>query len=243
MGDGQQGPKVAKKDRRIIYAAIIVVGLAVAVGGAWLLLTWPAIEVPKVTLLDREEAEDVVLKAGLELGQVSEVPTSSVAYGLVLEQSPVAGTMVAGGSAVDIAVAVEPVPASVPDLSGLDVAEAERLLGISGFVIRVVDVFDEKAAAGTVLGQVPAAGAQWETGRPVAVAVSVGPDDGTGVSVPDVVGLSAEEALATLEQAGLGGDGFIVDPTSEQSVVVVQLPEAGLVVRPGAKVVLLVGER
>jgi len=103
-----------------------------------------------------------------------------------------------------------------------------------------VDVFGLKEAQGTVVGQVPAPGTEWMTGRPVAIAVSAGPDDGTAVEVPDVLGDSVDTALSTLEQSGLVGAGAVVDPTSlESSAVTRQLPEGGAMVRPGTTVLLL----
>ena len=78
------------------------------------------------------------------------------------------------------------------------------------------------------------------TGRPVAYAVSAGPDDGTAVEVPDVMGKTIEAAFAELRKLGLQPVDFVTGiNTPADNVVVVQLPEGGLSVRPGTPVLLL----
>jgi beta-lactam-binding protein with PASTA domain len=96
------------------------------------------------------------------------------------------------------------------------------------------------ATVGVVLDQAPSAGTSWMTGRPVAIGVAAGPDDGTGTTVPDLKGDSLETAQAKLAKANLVGNGFLTQITTPQANVVVdQLPEGGVVVRPGTTVLLL----
>ncbi len=221
-----------------------LVGLSIVAGVVIVLLiaaffAFRPTTVPDLRTKTVSEAHALVQAAGLELGTPSEVATGAVGEGRIVEQRPAALTRAPSRSSVDVTVAVAPVPADVPDVAGRDSAEAVRVLTSALYIPVVVDIFDQ-GASGTVLDQAPAAGTSWMTGRPVAIGVAVGPDDGTGVTVPDLRGDSLEEALAKLQKVGLNGNGFVTQINSpESNVVVDQLPNGGLVVRPGTTVLLL----
>ena len=136
-------------------------------------------------------------------------------------------------------VAVAPVAADVPKVVGLDAAGAVKVLTDALYTPVGVDIFDQ-GIKGAVLDQAPAAGTSWMTGRPVAVGIAAGPNDGTGVKVPNLKGQPLDKAMAALGNAGLNGSGFLTQITTpEANVVVDQLPEGGVVVRPGTTVLLL----
>jgi beta-lactam-binding protein with PASTA domain len=140
---------------------------------------------------------------------------------------------------VNVTVSVSPVGAEVPEVTGLESAEALRVLTEALYAPVMVDIFGE-AVVGTVLDQAPAAGTSWVTGRPVAIGVAAGPDDGTGTIVPNLKGDQLMTAKAKLEKAQLLSAGFLTQiATPETNVVVDQLPEGGTVVRPGTTVLLL----
>ena len=118
-----------------------------------------------------------------------------------------------------------------------------KVLSEALFDVTVVDIFSDTQTPGIVLQQSPASGSDWITGRPVAIAAVVGPDDGTAVAVPKVKGLTPKQAYAALEEVGLYGAGFLSQPAAvEESIVVKQLPGKGILVRPGTTVFLLFDE-
>lgn len=89
---------------------------------------------------------------------------------------------------------------TVPDLSGLDRAQAEaalRQLGLEVGTVRELNHGD--AEPGRVLGQAPVPGQQLRPGARVSFSVSVGPPE---PRVPPVAGLSAGTARALLEEVG-----------------------------------------
>ena len=134
---------------------------------------------------------------------------------------------------------VAPVDAPVPDVVGRDAADATAALTEALYIPLIVDVFGPEAA-GTVLDQAPAPGTSWQTGRRVAIGVAAGPDDGTGVKVPDLKGLSLDAAMLKLYEVGLDGTGFLTQINDPQSNLVVdQLPDGGPLVRPGTTVLML----
>jgi len=64
------------------------------------------IPVPDVVGLAQAEAEDAITGAGLAVGAVTTAPSPTVPAGAVVSQSPVAGTMVTAGTAVDLVVSL-----------------------------------------------------------------------------------------------------------------------------------------
>ncbi len=223
------------------WLAIAIAALAIAVALIFALLFFfrPTV-VPDVTLKPVDEATTLIVHVGLTLGTKSELATGAVGAGLVMQQSPAPATRAPRKSSVDITVAVSPQEEPVPDLSGTDATSAAQMLTDALYLPRRVDVFGAETPVGTVVSQAPAAGKSWMTGRPVAYAVSAGPDDGTAVEVPDVMGKTIEAAFAELRKLGLQPIDFVTAINSPaDNVVVVQLPEGGLSVRPGTPVLLL----
>jgi beta-lactam-binding protein with PASTA domain len=121
----------------------------------------------------------------------------------------------------------------------MDADVASETLAAALFVPLRVDLFDTADPVGRVVGQLPAPGTSWMTGRPVAFGVASGPDDGTGVKVPDVGGEVLADAVAAIEAEGLGSYSVVRDVKDAQNNRVVrQLPGAGAVVKLGTTVVI-----
>jgi beta-lactam-binding protein with PASTA domain len=239
VSDSQERPARPPILLSVVVLAVCVV-LALGVGLViYMVALAPAI-VPDVQLEPADKAAQLIQNAGLEVGTTGRVATDSVGPGLVTRQSPPPLAQVRGRSAVDLEVAVTPTSAIVPRLAGLEATAASEELAAELFVPRRIDVFETSWTVGTVVAQIPVEESQWVTGRPVGFAVAIGPDDGTGVSVPDVVGKQAASALTALYAVPLMGYGFLTDPEqAATSVVTRQLPGAGLKVRPGTTVMLL----
>lgn len=87
----------------------------------------------------------------------------------------------------------------VPLAVNLDAEEAKDLLEAAGLEPRVEEAFDDRAAAGLVIRQDPAAGSSVQRLTPVIVTVSRGP---SLAPLPNVVGLPVENARATLDRGG-----------------------------------------
>jgi serine/threonine-protein kinase len=225
------------KNRWVTGIAIVAVILIVLVVA--LLFALRPTTVPDLGLKSAAEAAALVEHAGLKLGTSGRLATGTVGAGRVIGQRPLAETRAPRRSSVDVTVSVAPVPADVPDVVGRDAAAATAALSDALFLPVSVDIFGP-SVEGAVLDQAPAAGTSWMTGRPVAIGVAAGPDDGTGVTVPDLEGDPLPQTLAKLDKVGLNSAGFVTQKNSpESNVVVDQLPQAGVVVRPGTTVLLL----
>jgi serine/threonine-protein kinase len=130
------------------------------------------VEVPDVTGLSRDSAEDLLAKAGLEVAveeQESEEPEDDV-----FSQNPAGGTEVDRGTTVTITVSTGIERVSVPNVAGLsrrDAIDQLRSVGLTASP-REVDVTDA-SQDGVVVDQRPAAGIEIEKGKSVVIMVGV----------------------------------------------------------------------
>jgi beta-lactam-binding protein with PASTA domain len=167
--------------------------------------------------------------------------TSTERAGLVVSQSPAGGATAKRGSSVRLDVArarTVPPRIEVPDLVGMDAADARQRLAELGLTVEVVRVSSPQSV-GTVLRQTPRAGAHLaERGR-VTLSVSSGP---RRIDVVDVTGLDEESARTQLETAGFEVS-VTYEPTSdpaEDGSVLRQTPAGGTSASPGSLVTIVV---
>ncbi len=124
----------------------------------------------------------------------------------------------------------------VPDVTGKTVDEATTVLQNAGFEVGTTSTkYDDSVEAGKVISQDPAAEAKREKGTKVNLVVSQGTEQ---VSVPDLTGMSADEAKQALKEKGLvpvGGEAKYSD-TVAQNRVMGQSPAAGSTVAKGASI-------
>jgi serine/threonine-protein kinase len=81
-----------------------------------------------------------------------------------------------------------------------------------------------QAAPGTVLAQKPKAGAKLKPGKTVVLQVAA---PKAALSVPDVTGQPQQQAVSTLQQAGLKATTAQVPSAQPKGTVVAQHPAAG----------------
>lgn len=118
--------------------------------------------------------------------------------------------------------------ATVPEIEGLTVEDAEKLLKENDgrFTMEVEEeIASSEYEEGTIISQEPSAGRVVKKGVKILVKVSSGPGD---IKIPNVVNYERDSAVRTLEKAG-----FVVVVTEEESstvptdVVIRQTPSAG----------------
>ncbi len=121
----------------------------------------PMKEVVDVCGVSKRQARLRLEQAGLKLGEIREVP-SSVPEGVVIGQSPGAGVRVPEGTRVDLIVSAGLGPRKMPDLVGMPLEEAMKVLEREGLSAQVTSVPDTTYLPGTVLRQEPEAGEEVE---------------------------------------------------------------------------------
>jgi len=236
-----------KKPSRVgLWAALITVLGLVAGGGAWWWTTGPGAltTVPDVQGNTVVDATLALVEAELTLTEeVLEEFDLVLAAGTVKGTSPPAGESVEKGSAITLIVSMGPNPVSVPAVTGKTLPElTEELQTLNLLLGTSVEEFNDFVERGTVLrlqseqGDSLPAGSEILAGSTLNAVVSAG-------AIPDVSGLSVEDAQRLLDAVGLrgvvGGDGAFSDTIPEGFVV--EIDNAGsAALQPGDSITLLV---
>jgi eukaryotic-like serine/threonine-protein kinase len=121
---------------------------------------------------------------------------SSFPVGTVLRTKPAAGTSWPQTKPVTIQVSGG---LAVPDFSGQPVQVAQQWASAHGANLQTQQVQNSQQPSGTIIGQEPAGGSLYQRGETVVVNVSSGPAE---VNVPDVIGMTVQQATQTLQAAG-----------------------------------------
>jgi eukaryotic-like serine/threonine-protein kinase len=154
------------------------------------------ISVPQVTGLTQSAAKTALRKAGLTPGSVTDQTSSTIAAGIVISTSPVAGTSWPQSKPVGLAVSSgQP----LPDFTGQQFSAAQAEAQSGGYSLQQVAAVGSSAAQGTIVGQSPQPGSPVTPGEVVTVQVSSGPPQ---VAIPDVQGLDVTTATQELQAAG-----------------------------------------
>ncbi|WP_342318771.1 Stk1 family PASTA domain-containing Ser/Thr kinase [Corynebacterium mayonis] len=137
---------------------------------------------------------------------------------------------------------VEESMVEVPDLQGKTREEAVSILERLGLQVAFSDTPSPDAPRGEVLGTNPQAGSQLRRGTLVTVSVSSGREL---TDVPDLTGLSPQDAAGALDDADLELNDNIRREFSEdvpEGVVISQNPAAGVQLSKGSKVSIIVSK-
>lgn len=229
--------------RGVLWIVILVIAALLATGAGWFFGMGPGSPgtVPAVANRTVAEAQQLLRAAGFQ-SSTQDVFDDDVRAGLVVGSEPEAGTEIRKFQQVSLFVSKGPQLFPLPALSGKSLDDAKSALNSAEMALgKVTGKFDEKAAAGTVLAQSPAAGTRVKHGTPVSLTVSKGPQP---IPVPDVRGEEQGAAVQAIEAAGLKA---VVDPKTvhdrnvPKGAVVRQAPATGNLTR-GETVTLTISE-
>ena len=193
-----------------------------------------AFPIPYILDIETERAIYVVEESGFILGQLLEVNDNNIPRGFVISQNPVAGTKMSPGSSVDLVVSKGPSLIEISDLSRKSPEDAIQILETLGFKYELVEEYSEDIEIGLVSGTLPEAGEIVTPDQIIQVVVSLG----IRIEMPEVDGLSYEEAINILEELDLIPT--VVGDTSGK--VRMQIPRKGEFVEPGQVVELTFGD-
>lgn len=159
--------------------------------------------------------------------------TDEVEPGIVMEQSPEAGTKVISGSQVKLVVSASMDDINVPNIYNLNEEKAKKALSNEGLVnYKFTTISSETVEEGLVVYTEPKAGTVVSTDTQIVVFVSSGPTtkEVINIEVPDVTGLKQEGARAFLEKMGFSTNNitFVTqDDLRPKGTVISQSPAAG----------------
>tara|TARA_B100001121_G_scaffold289461_1_gene288361 strand:- start:876 stop:2645 length:1770 start_codon:yes stop_codon:yes gene_type:complete len=193
-----------------------------------------AYPIPYVVDLETDRAIFVIEESGFTVGQKIEVNDDNVPIGFIISQNPMAGKKMGPGSSVDLVISSGPSLIVLGDLSKKSLEDATQILETLGLEFEIVEEFSEDIEEGLVSGTLPEAGEIVTPEDIITVIVSLG----IKIEVPEVEGLSYQDAIDKLEEAGLvatvSGD--------TNGVVRKQLPRKGEFLEPEGVVELTFDE-
>ncbi len=193
-----------------------------------------AFPIPYVLDIETERAIYVIEESGFNLGQLLEVNDDSIPRGFVISQNPVAGTKMSPGTTVDLVVSKGPSLIEISDLSRKSPEDAIQILETLGFEYELIEEYSEDIEIGLVSGTIPEAGEIVTPDQLIQVVVSLG----IRIEMPEVDGLSYEDAINILEELNLIPT--IIGDTNGK--VRQQIPRKGEFVEPGQVVELTFGD-
>ncbi|MDQ3980123.1 MAG: PASTA domain-containing protein [Actinomycetota bacterium] len=185
------------------------------------------VDVPDLTNLFQDEAEEKLTGAGLTLGSVTREYSETAEEGLVLDWSP-KGVKHPKGGAVNLVVSRGPPPRPIPMVAGMSFDQAKKALEEVGLVAQRAERYDDEVAKDKAIGTRPPWGTSIAKGATVEVVISKGQPE-----VPSLLGRSESQAQAALEAAGLKL-GNVYGPNGGR--VVLSSPDAGSKVKSGTAV-------
>ncbi|MDR2035433.1 MAG: PASTA domain-containing protein [Coriobacteriales bacterium] len=166
------------------------------------------LEVSDVVNMTKDDAIRVIMADDFKLGSVSEEASETVPLGNVVSQDPKPGTEVKPGTTINLVVSKgsdkPPEQVAVPDLTGMTQTQAEQALIAAKLVPTPGN--PEYAAGiepGKVFKQSVAAGSSVEAGSTVGFTAALGSET---IAVPNVTGLTKDNAIKALAAAGFGVD-------------------------------------
>lgn len=157
--------------------------------------------------------------------------TDEVEPGIVVDQSPEAGSKVISGSQVKLVVSASMDDINVPNIYNLNDEKAKKALANEGLTnYKFTTISSETVEEGLVVYTEPKAGTVVSSDTQIVVFVSSGPTtkEVINIEVPDVTGLKQEGARAFLEKMGFKNVNFVTqDDLRPKGVVISQSPAAG----------------
>ena len=224
--------KSAQEERRLrrramgwALAAVVAFALCLCAWRGWMIYERlkTRVRVPSLVLTGLEDAQARLDDLGVA-ADVTEVHSDEVIAGMVVRQSPEAGSLIYPGETVSLEVSLGREAVTVPPVTGLTRSEAVQAMdGVGLPVAQVILEISDEVPVGQVIRQSPEADAEVAPFTEVTLYVS-----GECSVVPPLLGLTVDLARATLAASGLQLGGVIQAESNEApGTVVEQSVEAG----------------
>ena len=186
-----------------IFLAILAI-VAIVVGAFFTynyLIGANSVSAPDVRNKTLEEAKVTIVKAGLEVGDITEVASDDVKEKTVIDSDPKAGKKVRKGSKVDLRVSSGKKTVDMPNFVGMDEDNVKRNASKLGFKnITVEKVESDRFDTGKVVSQnIPAGTEIVPKEKELIIQVSSGKKK---VSMPNLVGEDSSRAESVIASYG-----------------------------------------
>ncbi|MBE5779098.1 MAG: Stk1 family PASTA domain-containing Ser/Thr kinase [Clostridiales bacterium] len=231
--------KRAKAGYAVLTALLTVAALALLTFGVIAIFDEVANRVlaPDLSDCTAQDASNMVKRSGL-IWQQTDVNSDVIPAGYVISQMPEADTAMRQGDSILVTVSLGPAQETMPDYVGTTYETASTKLRDKGFTITVVRIVSTEPI-GTVVQQSPKGGSPYTPGQDVELTLS-----GGSTIVPNVSGMTLEEAQQTLGQSGLvAGDPLYapVEDSAQIGRIIAQTPAADTQAIVEGKVIVTIG--
>lgn len=218
---GRRGMRLAGKIITYVIAAILAVAAVI-----FIVMTYKEIapkpgEVYRISNYEGHKAVDVIAAleaAGINVVQEETFETKGYPSGYIVSQDKSADTKLSEGDTITIQVALEEGHTTVVSCVGLDYREAKDRIEKKELKVEIEYVPGKSSDEGTVLRVLPVAGTALPKGETVTLYVCSGTVC-EAVRVPDLKGLSLQEAIKALNSVGLKVGNLYPDPESDMTEI------------------------
>ncbi|MFN2339855.1 MAG: Stk1 family PASTA domain-containing Ser/Thr kinase [Halanaerobium sp.] len=200
--------KSKKYQKPVLITAGVILFFLITIGGVMFFFNQytnvPVVQVPDIEGESLTEARKMASEVGLNLVEGEErVFSEEIEANHIVNQQPAAGQRVKQSRPLNITVSRGPQLIETPDFVGSSLREAlielDNLSLSSGDIQYIFRLSEEP---GTVINQIPAAGAELEKGSEITLFVSRGERD-ISVRMPDLTGLTQSESFNLIRESGL----------------------------------------
>jgi serine/threonine-protein kinase len=244
VGPGE--PAKPRARRRAWRVGVLVVAVLVVVSAAagWFVAygnPFDRTDVPQVVGATEEKALAALRAVGFRAEVTERQFSEDVPAGIVIASDPEQGSGAQTGTTVALVLSLGPERYEVPDLKGKSPEDASTLLTATNLVVGGErEAYHDDIAEGLIVRTSPKAGKRVRRDTGVELVVSKGP---APVAMPDLSGLTSDQARSRLDEAGLK-----VDVSREESSSVAEggvisfSPRAGSQLHRGDTVEMVVSK-
>ncbi|MBV8171334.1 MAG: Stk1 family PASTA domain-containing Ser/Thr kinase [Candidatus Eremiobacteraeota bacterium] len=216
------------------------------------------ISVPNVVSLSQDDARKLLARYGLKLVVNSQIAVDNIPAGIVLSQDPSERSSLAPGATVAVDVSAGPASIEVPLLVGQTLDQARQTLSALGLSVgNVVQADVPDRPAGTIVSQTPGAFARVSQGAAIDVVVAAGgssaappspassgaPAAAPSIPVPNIIGMSVDDAKGVLERNGYHLSRVIISSGTRADAKVLSAdPAVGTTPASGNAVSVIIGQ-
>jgi serine/threonine-protein kinase len=198
------------------------------------------VEVPDICGLEFENAKKVLSQKNLSGEFDIERYCEGIPPGIVVSQRPAPGRIVKQGKKIFLTLSKGREGVRVPYIIGLDINQANNILGSSDLFIGKISYRHSPSKENTVLSTNPPADSILSRYSRINLILSKGP---LSFNMPDLSGYHFEDAKRNIRQLGLQlGEVTYTTNSPLCNTVILQSPRAGEEVKQGDKVNLMLGE-
>jgi serine/threonine-protein kinase len=225
----------------LLYSSVLVISVFLTMS---MLIKGEELEAPDLTGKSLKEAADIAGKHGIYLKKIVGNYDRNYKPLTVINQSPVPGVRIKEKSFIKIFVSSDVVEVIVPDLSGYNLADCEKMLRENDLKKRYVSYMDAKdVPVDFVISQSYPAAARVPAGTEIDILISRGQRSKSYI-MPDIIGKQVEDVRIYFDTLGLSvsRETKVAYPGLDPNRVIKQHPLSGYRINAKARISIEVSE-